>query len=229
MADEKRDTMENNVECREHQGESAKCADPCAVYKSAKVSDSDIPLFTPLVCAASKDCKDAQAVIAKRFFKGSCRAFIARKVPQDDVEDVLQNVCEQVLRRWSTLRKPESFKFWVAKIMSAQIAEYYRSRNRLLLIEDIVTQAPQNVEKEVIGQLIRDYIIEEINKLPEKYRQILVLEIEYPDISRRELANRLNITCDAAKQRISRARKELLVLLIRAGIVETSDGGDVNE
>jgi RNA polymerase sigma-70 factor (ECF subfamily) len=58
------------------------------------------------------------------------RAFIARRVPSEDVDDILQDVFVRVHRRLATLAQQERVQAWVYQITRNAITDYYRLRSR---------------------------------------------------------------------------------------------------
>src|SRR5215213_10912600 len=60
----------------------------------------------------------------------SLRAFIARRVPSEDVDDILQDVFVRIHRRLATLAQQERVQAWVYQITRNAITDYYRLRSR---------------------------------------------------------------------------------------------------
>lgn len=105
------------------------------------------------------------------------------------------------------------------RIVTRNVAiDMYNSRKRkgskLEYIDDLQNEETSSYSvgktpcDEVIEKERREYIYEAIDKLPKKYRDVLIFEKVY-GYSQKEIAEILNISYDAVKKRMERARKML--------------------
>jgi RNA polymerase sigma-70 factor, ECF subfamily len=80
----------------------------------------------------------------------SLRGFIARRVPAEDVDDILQEVFVRIHRRLATLAQQERVQAWVYQITRNVITDYYRLRARS------VGEAPDAVRSEPLVEWPED-------------------------------------------------------------------------
>jgi RNA polymerase sigma-70 factor (ECF subfamily) len=144
------------------------------------------------------------------------RAFIRSRVGDDaDTEDILQEVFIRVHRNLCCLpepewRRPES---WIYQIARNLIIDRYRRRRALVAISENLP-APPDLPEEDPEALLALSLRELIDKLPEAYRQALILT-EYQGLSQKQLAEHLGISISGAKSRVQRAREKLRDMLLR--------------
>lgn len=155
-------------------------------------------------------------------FVDGLRAFVARRVPEADVDDVAQEVFLRLHRasdRLATVERPEA---WVYGVARHAIADHFRhtygpdgSRNAEPVEEDqLVAEAPpepgfdsfdgdHGVHEEVLSWLrpLAEW-------LPDGYRQALVMA-DFEDRTQAEVAEELGLSLSGAKSRVQRARRML--------------------
>ncbi|HEY7064282.1 MAG TPA: RNA polymerase sigma factor SigZ [Chloroflexota bacterium] len=150
----------------------------------------------------------------------SLRGFIARRVPAEDVDDVLQDVFVRIHRRLATLAQQEQVQAWVYQITRNVIIDYYRLRARLVReapdavrIEPLVewpedddphTTAVRSELATCLGPLVQ--------RLPDTYREAVMLA-DFRGQSQRVVAEHLGISVSGVKSRVQRGRARLRTLL----------------
>lgn len=129
--------------------------------------------------------------------------FIATKVPQKEVADILQNVSLEFhtsIQLGRTIRNPKNWLFQVSRNL---IADFYKMKSRAAESELNFT----NKEEEELEACICD-IFEMIlsSVLPAKYSTPLIMS-DIQNISQIEIAKKLDLSYENTKSRIQRARK----------------------
>jgi RNA polymerase sigma-70 factor (ECF subfamily) len=131
----------------------------------------------------------------------------------DDAEDVLQEALITAYRAIDKFRGESSFYTWLYRIVINKCRDFYRSAKTRR--EDNLDPATAIISDERIGQeknleLSEDasYLIDKINGLDKKYREILVMRY-YDDLSYQEIAEVLKINQGTVKSRLFKARELL--------------------
>jgi RNA polymerase sigma-70 factor (ECF subfamily) len=152
---------------------------------------------------------------AHRELEQRLRPFVARRVPEADVDDVLQDVFLRAQRALPELRDEERFGAWMYRVARSAIAESYRQRSRQPIYESdqaelpLVDEAgdPTAVESEIAG-----YLVGLVEQLPSPYREAVTLT-ELNGLNQQAAANALGISLSGMKSRAQRGRAKLRALL----------------
>lgn len=156
--------------------------------------------------------------------------YLARIVGQDDAEDISQEVFIKINKSLETLEDENKLSYWIFRIALNAARDHIRmkkSKIPVVFFEDLSrsidsgsqiklkefadTRSKTPDEKLIKDEMIRCYI-DYVEKLPEKYYEIYVLD-EFEGLSNQEIADRLSITLDTVKIRLHRARTELHEIL----------------
>jgi RNA polymerase sigma factor (sigma-70 family) len=135
-------------------------------------------------------------------------------------EDAAQEAFLTAWRKFHGLREPERLRAWLGQIARNAALGHLRSRRGQESLEDarvVVDEAPQPDEaaaNEEEAALVRDSLA----KLPETYRLPLVLYYREGQ-SVRAVAEALDVSDDAVKQRLARGREMLREQM--SGLIET--------
>jgi RNA polymerase sigma-70 factor (ECF subfamily) len=140
--------------------------------------------------------------------------FVAGRVPEQDVEVLLQDVLVRVQRGLEDVRDGERLTAWVYQIARNAIADHYRrpSVRREVPTEDFAT-LPIEVEEpgEVPGGLT-GAVMRFLAQLPAADREALELT-DLQGLTQIEAARRLGLSVSGMKSRVQRARARLRALL----------------
>jgi RNA polymerase sigma-70 factor, ECF subfamily len=140
-----------------------------------------------------------------------CR-FIASRIPdEDDAEDILQEVFIRLHAHLDSVRQIDRLESWVYQIARNSIVDYYRSRKRLVALEDYPVE-DEHAEEDT-AEMLAPALREAVEALPEPYREALLLT-EYQGLSQKELADRLGISFSGAKSRVQRGRAKVRDMLL---------------
>ncbi len=130
-----------------------------------------------------------------------------------DAEEVAQDAFLRAYRRRSSLRDPAKFRSWVARIAFRLALNRRRAHGRRLARDaawyaarpSAPGEGPPNEADDVSFEGIR----EEIDRLPEKLRVVLLLSA-VEGMEAREVAGVLGIPAGTVRSRLHLARKRLL-------------------
>jgi RNA polymerase sigma-70 factor, ECF subfamily len=142
---------------------------------------------------------------------------------RDDVDDIAQEVFIRVYRSLPRFKFDASFFSWIYRITRNLCIDEIRKRKvrKILsldfLTEDTLEKNRKNKEDIMPSDSIliderRQVVQSALQRLKPEHRDILVLR-EYNDLGYSEIAMALDISLEAVKSRIFRARSELKILL----------------
>jgi len=141
----------------------------------------------------------------------------------DDVDDIAQEVFIRVYKSLPRFKFDASFFSWIYRItMNLCIDEIRKRKIRKVLsldflTEDALEKSRKNKDHSMPSDSIladerREIVQSALQSLKPEHRDILVLR-EYNDLGYNEIAEALDISVEAVKSRIFRARSELKILL----------------
>ena len=141
----------------------------------------------------------------------------------DDVDDNAQEVFIRVYKSLPRFKFDASFFSWIYRItMNLCIDEIRKRKIRKVLsldflTEDALEKSRKNKDHSMPSDSIladerREIVQSALQSLKPEHRDILVLR-EYNDLGYNEIAEALDISVEAVKSRIFRARSELKILL----------------
>jgi len=167
-----------------------------------------------LVRAAQKGEKEAFRLLLTRNWTW-LRALVYSVIADaDSVDDVMQNICVQVIRKVNTLREPARFRPWMAVLARRQALRYsQRKRQRKVISLNNEEVAGQQCDYKA-GQLLENLelreqyqqILQAVKSLPEIYRQVFVLA-HLEDLTYAKTAEILDIPITTVQIRLVRARR----------------------
>lgn len=159
-----------------------------------------------------------------RRYEGVLRKIANTKdIPPDYIDDVVQDTFVAYARYGYSLDlAPETMKILLTKILKSRCMDYYR-RNKYRHSGELeekdfresnvpASMRPLNVSEFVISKERCRAILEEIDRMPENWREVAVLKL-IEGRPTQEVCQILNITEKACYSRVSRIRKHLEDLL----------------
>lgn len=136
-----------------------------------------------------------------------------------EVDDVLQDICVRVISKIDTLRQPERFRPWLAVLARRQALRHRQQRAARpvplslgLFTQDEELGAVKSDEKAGESFLAIENreqyrkIWEAVQSLPEKYRQVFVLQ-HAGDLTYGQIAEVLDVPITTVQIRLVRARR----------------------
>lgn len=175
-----------------------------------------------------------------RPFLRGLRAFVARRVPERDADDVAQEVLLRLHQGLDGLRDPSRWDSWAFGIARRTIADYYRSRKPVDLPEgqeevEALAAVDPGLEARGFGSFDGDHSVHEevlgwlrptAEQLPARYRDALLLA-DFEGEKQKDVAQRLGLSLSGAKSRVQRARGLLADALRRCCEIAVDEGGEV--
>jgi RNA polymerase sigma-70 factor (ECF subfamily) len=164
-----------------------------------------------LVAAARRGDKTSLQELLRRNWGWLRGMLLSRTGRTQDLDDILQEVCVRVIEKIGALREPERFRAWLLTIARNTAAEFYRKKGILpyhldeAADESVVTATP-TPEVELQGQEDRQRILQAISRLPEKYREALLMACQ-GTMTYSEMAETLDIPVTTLQIRLVRARR----------------------
>ena len=145
-------------------------------------------------------------------------SYLARYVPQPDIEDVMQKVFYEVWRVHERYDPSLSLRGWVLGIARKRAIDHLRKRKDVVVPLDSMREITGDDGREVAERLVwADEVRSALDLLPELQRQ--VIELAYFDgYTQSEIALALAIPLGTVKTRTSRGLQRL------AGLLESSRG-----
>src|SRR2546423_1593356 len=174
--------------------------------------------------ARSDSCDSPAVALVRAVLKGDRDSFgqlyalyapmvhgiLLARVPATEVDDLVQEVFLQALRKLNTLRDANAFGGWLAMIARNRAMDFHRRRRAgEELTEEITTQVAGRKEEAV-------EVLEVIRQLPDAYSETLVLRL-VEGMTGPEIAARTGLTPDSVRVNLSRGMKMLRERLGRGG------------
>ena len=126
--------------------------------------------------------------------------------------DAAEVISESILRAYKniqTLKKADSFKPWILRIIHNTAVEMIRKNSKIIPMEetpDIPDDSPEN------DITIRLSVREAVNSLKQPYRTVVIL-FYYENLSVSKIAQITSTNIGTVKKQLSRARKMLREIL----------------
>lgn len=138
---------------------------------------------------------------------------------KEEAEDLLQNVFVKAYQKFETFDARRTFSSWIYRIAHNEAVNYLKRKSRKTFFswEDIVSVKDQlessskerNPEEEWIREEVRLEVTSALKKVPEKYREVLILRY-YLDHSYEEIAEIISKPTNTVGTLLSRAKNRLL-------------------
>lgn len=131
-------------------------------------------------------------------FSGRLRGFIAKRVREADVDDVLQDVFAKIHAGLGGVRDDEKLEAWLFQVARRAVVDHHRVRRPGALPDDV----PEKSEAEDLDAVVASWLAPMMSSLPEEDREALRLRPQ-------ELAATRGLSPSGAKSRVQRARLRL--------------------
>ena len=176
---------------------------------------------------------DSSAVIVGRYQSLVCGLTFALTGNLSQSEELAQETFVLAWKNLRQLRDQSKFKAWLCQI-ARNVVQNWRRTLRQDVIEGAIplghTPDPATLQSEPSDQVIRDeeqaMINHAIESMPEKYRLPLILFYR-ENKSHREVAQLIDVSENATRQRIARARamlKEQVAQMVETSLAQTKPG-----
>lgn len=154
--------------------------------------------------------------------------FVKRKIKNEaDVDDIVQNIFCAIHLNIQHLRTKEKMHFWIFSIAKNAIADFYRNKNKGIIITELADEIMDDEKEELNeNEEIAKCLKAMIDYLPDKYKEAILLT-EFQNLTQKELAERLGLSVSGAKSRVQRARLKLKKMLVACCRLEFDRLGNI--
>jgi RNA polymerase sigma-70 factor (ECF subfamily) len=167
-----------------------------------------------LVQLIQKDDQEAFNLLYERYLSKVYQR-VWYVVPNQDVEDVTQEVFLAAMKSIKTFRGDSKFSTWLRTLTNRQVADYYRRREREgkeldMELENIEVKATSRIGGRLSATSVDDMMMlrQALSRLPEHYRDILLLRFA-DGMKFNEIADLQGTHLEATKSLFRRAIGEL--------------------
>jgi RNA polymerase sigma factor (sigma-70 family) len=175
-----------------------------------------LPSDEELVHSAQKGAQDAFVLLYERYFPNVI-ARVRFKIPESDVEDVVQEIFIAMLKSLGSFKGQSKFSTWIWTITNRKIVDYYRSHKVRLSeqddFEELVMRNPSN--HTVRADHVQDdlaVIQGALSKLPQNYQDILLMRF-VDDMPFNEIALQNGQSLEATKSLFRRSMAALTKIM----------------
>lgn len=133
----------------------------------------------------------------------------------EDISDAIGNTILKAYSKLKTLKQEAYFKTWITRILINECNDMLRKKKKLVYIEDYSRQEGK-IEKETISKEEKLDLMEAINHLEEKTKEVIILYY-YNELKMEEIADLLNIPLGTVKSRMNTGRTKLYSFLKEGG------------
>lgn len=139
---------------------------------------------------------------------------VAYSIIRDKAEamDAVQESWVKILCKLDTLRDRDKLVQWAKAIVTNTAYNMIKRKVAVSLSNSEENGLPLVSTEQVEERVIRNVILEEINKLDDKTKQILIYKY-YDDMKDKEIAMRMDLPIGTVKARIHRGKEQLRALL----------------
>lgn len=128
-----------------------------------------------------------------------------------ECEDIIQEVFISCYQKLSSFRHESSYKTWLIRITINKCKDYKKRWSiKNLIYRPIISCAvtAPSAEEQFINEQTSSSMIEQIAKLPTKYKEVLILYY-YQQLTMTEISEILNVNINTIKSRLLRGKKIL--------------------
>ena len=157
--------------------------------------------------------------------KGTVYALVVGKTGDfASAEDIVQETFVEAFRQLKSLKDPAKFRAWVRGIAMNLSNEWIRKRKRNVPIDDLDDSKEANIHSEVLPESfvrlpaapdsdfekeeMRNYVLQAVGRLSEKYREVLLLHY-MEGLKYREIAEMLDVPESTVLGRLQVGRDQL--------------------
>lgn len=144
------------------------------------------------------------------------RSYCLRRVPVDDVNDVMADVFLAMWRRINDVPSGEASRLWLYGVARNCVANSHRTTRRSRRLRAKLAAVPSETSPSPETVVVRNDSAEEalgaLERLNPLDREVVLLRV-WEELSSEEIANVVGSTATAVDMRLSRARKRLNKIL----------------
>lgn len=137
-------------------------------------------------------------------------------VNDDDAEDLVQDIFIKIYLNINDFDETQKFSSWAYAIARNLVISNYRKRKvrpenyKINLDDDLMQNIASeiNVEKEFDQLALKDYVVQAMAQMPEKYREVLILKY-FEEKNYQEISDIIKKPIGTVGSMINKAKKEL--------------------
>lgn len=161
---------------------------------------------------AAEGDRDAQQRLLLAFI-GRIRGRVGRLVGKvDEVDDIVQQACVELLRSLRSFRGDASLEFWIDRITTNVVFKHFRTtqrrQRRVTLVEDVDRESALDSERHLEWRAGVEAARDLLAELEPSQRMVFLL-VAVDGRTLPETAAMLDLSLPAAKSRYLRARREV--------------------
>lgn len=130
----------------------------------------------------------------------------------EDSQDIAQEVFIKVYKQIHTFKYQSKISTWLYRIATNSCIDWDRKRrkewNNISLVDEMAADHDEGPEAQIIFSEQKEFIRDIINKMPEKYKLLLIL-YHFQDLKYKEISEILDIPEKTIETRLYRARKHI--------------------
>ncbi len=158
---------------------------------------------------------EAFGVLVRKYQSYICTLAYSSIGSIEKSEDVAQNVFVSVWKNLAQLRDIGKFKSWMCQITKNEIVKYYQRNQRDVISKSLPLNTATTAKssqagpvEQAVSKETEEFVYQALGRIPRQYREPLIL-FYWHGKSVRQVAEFFELSEEAAKKRISRARKML--------------------
>jgi RNA polymerase sigma factor (sigma-70 family) len=155
---------------------------------------------------------EAFGILVDKYREGIYAFAYAKLRDFRDAQDVTQEVFVKAYTDLRTLRRRESFSFWLYRIAATRCKLWVRTQSRRIDRDFIEDQAPGILEDSSLesyrASQMGESVWEALDLLPDAYREVLIMHY-FGGMSSKEIARAIGISPVATRVRLNRGRARL--------------------
>jgi RNA polymerase sigma factor (sigma-70 family) len=155
---------------------------------------------------------EAFGILVDKYREGIYAFAYAKLRDFRDAQDVTQEVFVKAYTDLRTLRRWESFSFWLYRIASTRCKLWIRTQSRRIDRDFIEDQAPGILEDSSLesyrASQMGESVWEALDLLPDAYREVLIMHY-FGGMSSKEISRAIGISPVAIRVRLNRGRARL--------------------
>jgi RNA polymerase sigma-70 factor (ECF subfamily) len=129
----------------------------------------------------------------------------------DETDDVLQNICLRVIANIKHLRKPSSFRPWLAVLAKREALTIRKKNKKPFSLQRHTTEVNHDqIQENPLEKMVQNerygQVLGAIETLPQKYREVMLLKY-INDITYSKIAEILEVPITTVQIRLVRGRR----------------------
>lgn len=163
-------------------------------------------------------------------FSEQIRNYLAGKVrSKEDADDLTQDIFIKIQKNLGSLRDEKKLAPWIHLIVKNSLTDYYRSKGKSPEVRLDEEYTPGSGEAENIYRHINKCLRIFINRLPDKYRQPLIMS-DLDGMKQKDVAKEMELSYSGLKSRVQRGREMIKEMFIECSCyAHDEDGKPIGE